>query len=416
MRKVQSLILLAVLVPWARAEVPQKVEGFGGLIYTPNTEERELRPLDFRGPARGYITAGWWAPGQQAKGYLEWETAPCAAKAQTTFAFIGGSAVTPPEFSRGPQATLSVNGQRALTFDLGVVRDRVWKEGEYELTYRAQHVEWPYGASHREFELNGQNGTYVLTVPASQISAGKPVTLRVELLPFPRWPNGWFMIKARTDAWADNELVLSEQVRQLQRDVARMGELVDVLATNQYHKMLETREFEHFTIYTDGYRHLHPADLIPLQNGELLITAREATEHIARDGDVIMLRSKDGGRTWGEKQVIAGIKDLDEREGCGVQLKDGTIVMGIYYNNLYGPDGSYQWNVATKHSSESRRSLGTYAITSKDNGRTWSEPNFIDTTLPPCGCRDRRRQSADARGGLRRCHRHELRSRSVGPF
>jgi len=42
-----------------------------------------------------------------------------------------------------------------------------------------------------------------------------------------------------------------------------------------------------------------------------------------------MLRSKDGGKTWGEKQVIANIKDLDEREGCGIQLKDGTIVVAI---------------------------------------------------------------------------------------
>ena len=28
-------------------------------------------------------------------------------------------------------------------------------------------------------------------------------------------------------------------------------------------------------------------------------------------------------------------------KGCGVQLRDGTIVVGIFFNNLYAPDGSY---------------------------------------------------------------------------
>ena len=48
-----------------------------------------------------------------------------------------------------------------------------------------------------------------------------------------------------------------------------------------------------------------------------------------------MLRSRDDGKTWGEKQTIAAIKDLDEREGCGLQLRDGTILVGVFYNNLY---------------------------------------------------------------------------------
>ena len=61
---------------------------------------------------------------------------------------------------------------------------------------------------------------------------------------------------------------------------------------------------QHSVIYTNGSRHLHPADLIRLRSGELLVTAREATEHIARDGDVIMLRSRDEGKTWGEKQAM----------------------------------------------------------------------------------------------------------------
>ena len=53
--------------------------------------------------------------------------------------------------------------------------------------------------------------------------------------------------------------------------------------------------------------------------------------------------------------------------------------MAIYYNGLYDPDKGY---------SELRREpgkhyLGTYIITSKDNGHTWSEPNDIDPAGMP---------------------------------
>jgi hypothetical protein len=61
--------------------------------------------------------------------------------------------------------------------------------------------------------------------------------------------------------------------------------------------LLGSDRFEDEVIYNNGFRHVHPADLVPLQNGELLITWREATEHYAQDGDVLMMRSKDGGKT-----------------------------------------------------------------------------------------------------------------------
>jgi Neuraminidase (sialidase) len=97
-----------------------------------------------------------------------------------------------------------------------------------------------------------------------------------------------------------------------------------------------------------------------------------------------MLRSKDGGKTWGQKQVISKIKDLDEREGCGIQLKDGTIVVGVFYNNLYNTDGTYDWDHRIERTNDpEKRSLGAHIITSKDNGYTWSKANFIDTRGMP---------------------------------
>jgi hypothetical protein len=192
------------------------------------------------------------------------------------------------------------------------------------------------------------------------------------------------MVKHRTDTLVESEQTLREQVKQLQRDVTRLGELNQVLATNLYSSLIATLEMQHSVIHTDGWRHLHPADLIRLQNGDLLVTAREAAEHIARDGDVIMLRSRDQGKTWGEKQVISAVPGLDEREGCGIQLKDGTILVAVYYNDLYRENNDYQWDWAnTVKFGAGKQHLGTFVITSRDNGRTWSKPSYISTRGMP---------------------------------
>ena len=139
-------------------------------------------------------------------------------------------------------------------------------------------------------------------------------------------------------------------------------------------------------IYQNGYKHVHPADLIQLQNGELLLMAREGTEHISNDGDVIMLRSKDQGKTWGDKQAIAAIKDLDEREGCGIQLKDGTIVVGIFYNNLYDADGRYKSKQVKESDQRHPTSVIDWVRTSLRRATTGTpgpSRNYIDTNGMP---------------------------------
>jgi hypothetical protein len=342
---------------------------------------------DFRGNARGYMTAGWWIPGQAKKNYVSWNTAKVPAKKETTFVFVGATSVLPSEISRGPSAKVSVNGHDALSFTLGFNQDHTWREGDYELKYISKRVEFPYFGSHRELrELNGNSGIFQLTVPASAVEAGEPATIKVELLPFAAWTHGWFMVKERRNALEKTIESLEGEVEALRQDVAVLNQQTHTLATQLYAERTGNSRFEHHVIYENGFRHLHPADLIHLRNGDLLVMAREGTEHISNDGDVILLRSKDQGKTWGDKQTIAGIKDLDEREGCGIQLKDGTIVVGVFYNNLYDADGRYK----PKHpkplshpSNDGRRALGAYIITSNDDGHTWSKPNYLDTTSMP---------------------------------
>lgn len=361
------------------AQEKQSVEGFDKAEF--HYDANRSRPvMDFRGNTPGYMTAGWWAKGQVKKNILSWKTAAVPKKAQTTFSFIGASSVLPAEITVGPKVKLTVNGNYALTFNLGRTHNFTWKEGDYELKYISKRIEFPYTSSHREFGLDGISGIYELTVPASAVQAGRPATIEVEILPFERWHNGWFMVKEYRDVLKPPTTAsLQAQVDGLIRDVGRLNEQTDILATQLYAKMLGNDKYEHHIVYTDGFRHLHPADIIKLKNGDILLMMREATEHYANDGDVVMVRSKDGGQTWGEKQVITAIQDLDEREGCGIQLKDGTILVGVFYNDHYIADGTYNWEGKEKLPPvPGRPRLGTHFITSKDNGKTWSQPTFLN--------------------------------------
>ncbi len=377
------LMLLSGARP-VHTESIQEVEGFQEIVFS-HPHDFLTSSVDFRGPSKGYMTAEWWSPGQMKNNIVIWRTAVAPRKARTIFRFIAASATTPPDISKGPQARLFVNGAYALTFDLGVTRNKSWREGAYELNYEAKQVEWPFASPHRQFELSGSSGIYRLTVPETVIAAGAPIEIKVEIVPFPRWPNSWFMIKERRDT-GDSSNALAEQVAQLQREINRVKEANQVLATNEYHELVDAREMQHFLIYSNGYRHTHPDDLIPLRDGEILLTFREATDHISPDGDVILLRSRDHGKSWGERQVVGGLSDLDEREGCGLQLKDGTILMNIFVNALYRPDGTFDW---LSHFGRNpgyptgtlpgRRGMkrASYTILSNDNGRTWSKPQYV---------------------------------------
>jgi hypothetical protein len=359
----------------------QWIEGFDTVVFHYNAN-RMANSRDFRGQSIGFMTAGWWAAGQMEKNYLSWKTAIAPEKKATTFVFIGANSILPSEISRGPLVKLSINGQYALTFSLGYTKDFTWREGDYELKYLSKRVEYPYFGSHRELELNGNSGIFQLTVPANVIEPGIASIIQADLLPFKRWNNGWFMVKNYHDVLKQTMQSLEGEIETLRKDMATINEQTQILATKAYSDMLDSGKFQHEVIYTNGYRHLHPADLIKLKNGELLIMSREASEHYAPDGNVIMLRSKDGGKTWGDKTVIANMPDADEREGCGVQLRDGTIVMGIFYNKNYNTDGTYNFSGTMKRV-PGKRYLGTYVITSKDNGHTWSQPMDIETKGMP---------------------------------
>ena len=78
------------------------------LIQANETVDRVWN-FHFRGAARGYMTAGWWIPGEMKKNYVSWKSAKVPAKQETTFVFVGATSVLPSEFTRGPSAKLSIS-------------------------------------------------------------------------------------------------------------------------------------------------------------------------------------------------------------------------------------------------------------------------------------------------------------------
>ena len=270
----------------------QHVEGFARVLFAHNDHASATvqNARDFRGTSRAYMTGAWWAPGQVKDNRLEWETAAPPAKKDTVFTFVGASSPLPPAIARGPEVKLYVNGEYALTFSIGLQREWEWRGSSVRMRYRPVRNEWTSWGRQRQFELEGNSGIYELVVPAAQVTEGQPVRVTVVMQPHPRWPNGWFMVKDRRDALDKSPEELRQEVDQLHTDVNRLSELVHVLMTRQYPELSGQEKFEHFPIYTDGYRHLHPADMIPLKDGSVLLTAREATEHVARDGDIVVLR------------------------------------------------------------------------------------------------------------------------------
>lgn len=385
-RIIPALFFLAAIV--ASAADPPRVEGFQRVIFAHNHHDSAtiINTRDFRGVSRGFMTAAWWAPGQMKDNRLEWETAAAPEKKDTVFSFTGASAPLPPNIARGPELKLYVNGEYALTFSIGWLREWAWRGGDYRLRYKPVRNEWSSWSRQRQFELEGNSGVYELTVPAARITAGKPVQIKVEAIPFPRWPNGWFMVKDRKDTLDQSPDELRQEVTQLRADLTRMSEIVQNLAVRAYPELNDqqiSRPIENFTVYSNGARHVHPADMIPMRDGTILLTAREGTEHVAADGDIVVLRSEDHGRKW-TKVSTFGVPNLDEREACGIQLADGSIMLMVFYNALYRDDGEYEQKWMTKVKlGAGKQYLGFYTVISKDRGATWSAPRYVSTAGMP---------------------------------
>lgn len=138
-------------------------------------------------------------------------------------------------------------------------------------------------------------------------------------------------------------------------------------------------EMEHITVYRDDTLYLIIPWLLQLDNGDLVLTAREAYArskeqrgHVDPTARGILLRSRDRGRTWGEKVVVDDetYRFSQTEDGPVAQLVDGSLFLNLYSWAIspfpvgFPTDGGRPYAYTFE---------GEWTLRSTDRGRTWTQ-------------------------------------------
>lgn len=166
---------------------------------------------------------------------------------------------------------------------------------------------------------------------------------------------------------------------------------------------------EHIIVCRDENLYCAFPDIVKLQNGNLIVGFREAPRrkiisHHDPRSRAVLVRSKDDGKTWGEKIVI--YQDEDGTQDPSImQLKDGTMLSNFFkwrfrknkeelggfgqicdVSLLGFPEGGWTADV------------GTYVVRSTDNGHSWNKSpahfeipclKAVSTSAPALECNDK---------------------------
>ena len=72
-----------------------------------------------------------------------------------------------------------------------------------------------------------------------------------------------------------------------------------------------------------------------LKNGDLLVSVKAGAAHVGKTGRADVVRSTDGGRTWGKPVTVFDLPGRDDAIDAMGRLSDGTLIAGIV---------SYSWD------------------------------------------------------------------------
>ena len=139
-------------------------------------------------------------------------------------------------------------------------------------------------------------------------------------------------------------------------------------------------------IYQDEKFYCAFPSIVRRPDGELLAAFRRApnrralgeanNSHTDPNSYLVMVRSKDDGKTWSSPALIYANPFGGSQDPCLLQLRDGTLLCSSYgWAQLRGDAIS---KMKTIERSDGFAFLGGYVLRSRDGGKSWSDP-----VLPP---------------------------------
>lgn len=124
----------------------------------------------------------------------------------------------------------------------------------------------------------------------------------------------------------------------------------------------------------DGYPRIRIPSILSLADGTLLAFAegRLAGDH--SENDLILKRSFDGGRTWGESRTIATRGSDSLNDPLPVEVREGPRKGRVYLHFMSFPSGCHTPCVESGYGP---RSSQNWIVFSDDLGCTWSSPENV---------------------------------------
>lgn len=153
--------------------------------------------------------------------------------------------------------------------------------------------------------------------------------------------------------------------------------------------MAHLKNVAHHSIYKDPtLAHcVNQVVVKQLRSGEVVAVFNEERFPYHHDtGQTALIRSRDGGLTWGDRQVVLPFTSTLGNWDCGiVELMDGTLLVNLtmcaFFKRGVRPEqpswsaepvtdewGDWTWAYRL------RNWIGTFVLKSADNGQTWSAP------------------------------------------
>ncbi len=155
--------------------------------------------------------------------------------------------------------------------------------------------------------------------------------------------------------------------------------LLILMAVPQYspaQKTITGYNFEHGVVaWRPGQMYGWPG-IVQVKGEELLVSASERKLHVDPSGREVVMRSTDGGKTWGLPMEIFD-SELDDRDQNLLSMPDGSIIATWFISEHFTKPGSVReaWRARAERVTERMRDelLGGWLLHSGDGGYTWEE-------------------------------------------